>query len=180
MSATLIATVLDLGREVATADFANSLRAGTTMLKTAIGLVKSGSVRNMLVTTADCRLGYPKSDQEQTFGDGAAAILVGDKDPVATFEGSYSISNEMADVWRNTEDKFVKTWEGRFVLDEGYTANMKEVVSGILKKYDLKSEDISKIILPAPNSRTHRNLAASLGFDVKTQVQDPLISNVGY
>lgn len=180
MSSTLIATVLDLGRELDTADFANSLRAGTAMLKTAIGLVKSGSVRNMLVTTADCRLGYPKSDQEQTFGDGAAAILVGDKDPVATFEGSYSISNEMVDVWRNPEDKFVKTWEGRFVLDEGYTAHMKEVVSGILKKYDLKSQDISKIILPAPNSRTHRSLAASLGFDVKTQVQDPLISNVGH
>jgi len=180
MSSALIATVLDLGREVATADFANSLRAGTAMLKAAMDSVKSGSAQNMLVTTADCRIGYPRSDHEQTFGDGAAAILVGDKDLVATFEGSYSISNEMVDVWRNPEDKFVKTWEGRFILDEGYTAHMKEVVLGILKKHDLKPEDISKVILPAPNSRTHRSLAASLGFDAKTQVQDPLISNVGY
>jgi 3-hydroxy-3-methylglutaryl CoA synthase len=180
MSSALIATVLDLGREVATADFANSLRAGTAMLKAAMDSVKSGSAQNMLVTTADCRIGYPRSDHEQTFGDGAAAILVGDKDLVATFEGSYSISNEMVDVWRNPEDKFVKTWEGRFILDEGYTAHMKEVVLGILKKYDLKPEDISKVIMPAPNSRTQRSLAASLGFDAKTQVQDPLISNVGY
>jgi len=180
MNSTLIATALDLEREIATADFGNSLRAGTAMLKAALDSVKSGSTRNFLVAAADSRLGYPKSDQEQTFGDGAAAVLVGDKDPVATFEGSYSISNEMIDVWRNPEDKFVKTWEGRFILDEGYTAHMKEAVLGILKKYDLKPADISKVILPAPDSRTHGKLVKSLGFDPKTQVQDPLISNVGY
>jgi hydroxymethylglutaryl-CoA synthase len=180
MNSTLIATVLDLKREVVTADFGNSLRAGVATLKAALDSVKSRSTQNLLVTAADCRVGYPKSDQEQTFGDGAAAILVGDGDPVATFEGSYSINNEMIDVWRNPEDKFVKTWEGRFILDEGYTAHMKEAVSGILKKYNLKPEDISKVILPAPDSRTHGRLAASLGFDAQIQVQDPFISNIGY
>jgi len=179
MNSTLIATVLDLKRELVTADFGNSLRAGVASLKAALNSVKGGSTRNLLLTAADCRDGYPKSDQEQTFGDGAAAILVGDRDPVATFEGSYSISNEMIDVWRTPGDKFVKTWEGRFILDEGYTAHMKEAVSGILKKCDLKPEDISKVILSAPNSRSHGRLVTSLGFDSKTQVQDPFISSIG-
>ena len=180
MSSTLIATVLDLKREVVTADFANSLRSGTAMLKAGMDAVKSGSVRNMLVTAADCRIAYPKSDYEQTFGDGAAALLLGDGDPVATFEGSYSISNEMVDVWRNPEDKYVKTWEGRFILEEGYTAHMKEAVLGVMQKCNLTPAAIAKVILPAPNSRTPKDLATLLGFDLKTQVQDPLISNVGY
>lgn len=180
MSSTLVATVLDLKREVVTADFANSMRASTSMLKAGLDAVKSGSARNMLVTTADCRIAYPKSDHEQNFGDGAGALLLGNEDPVATFEGSYSISNEMVDVWRNPEDTFVKTWEGRFILDEGYTAHMKEVVKGVMKKYKLAVEDIAKVILPAPNGRAQTSLAKSLGFDPAKQVQDSLIPSVGY
>ena len=180
MNAALIATALDLRRELVTADFGNSMRSGVASLRAALDSVNSGSTRNLLVTAADCRDGHPKSDEEQAFGDGAAAILVGDQDPVATLEGDHSVHNEMIDVWRTAGDKFVKTWETRFILDEGYSAHMKEAVSGLLKKYDLKPEDISKLILPAPAVRPHGKLTASLGFDPKAQVQDPYLSRIGF
>ena len=180
MNAVMIATAADLKREVTTIDFANSLRSGTGALMAALDSVKSGSLNNLLVVSADCRLGYPRSDEEQMFGDGAAAVMVGHENVVATFEGSYSICNEMMDVWRNAEDTFVKTWERRFILGEGYINHMKEVISGILKKYNLESSAISKAIFPAPDSRTHKRLAQELGFDMKTQVQDPLLHQVGH
>ena len=180
MNSALIATAVDLKRELTTADFGNSLRAGTGALKAALDSVKSGALNSVLVTASDCRLGYPRSDQEQVFGDGAAAVMVGKENVMATFEGSYSICNEMMDVWRNPEDTFVRTWESRFILGEGYTKHMKEVVTGILKKFDLKSSDISKAILPSPDIRTHKRLAGQLGFDMKTQVQDPLLSDIGH
>jgi 3-hydroxy-3-methylglutaryl CoA synthase len=180
MNSTLIAAAVDLKREITTADFAHSLRAGTGALKAAFDSVKSGSMGNVLVAAADSRIGYPRSDQEQAFGDGAAAVLVSKENVLATFEGSYSICNEMIDVWRNPEDNFVRTWEGRFILGEGYAGHMQEVVTGILKKYNLEPKDISKAVLPAPDIRTHRRLVQQLGFDMKTQVQDPLLSNVGY
>ena len=180
MNSALIAAAVDLKREITTADFAHSLRAGTGALKAAFDSVKSGSMSNVLVAAADSRIGYPRSDQEQAFGDGAAAVLVSKENALATFEGSYSICNEMIDVWRNPEDTFVRTWEGRFILGEGYTNHMKEVVTGILKKYNLEPKDISRAVLPAPDIRTHRSLAQQLGFDMKTQVQDPLLSTVGH
>ena len=180
MNSALIAAAVDLKREITTADFAHSLRAGTGALKAAFDSVKSGSMSNVLVAAADSRIGYPRSDQEQAFGDGAAAVLVSKENALATFEGSYSICNEMIDVWRNPEDTFVRTWEGRFILGEGYTSHMKEVVTGILKKYSLEPKDISRAVLPAPDIRTHRSLAQQLGFDMKTQVQDPLLSTVGH
>src|SRR5208337_3600701 len=121
MSSAMIATATDLKREIVTADFAHSLRAGTGALKAAIDSVRAGSTRSVLVTSADARLGYPRSDQEQGFGDGAAAVLVGDRNILATFEGDYAICNEMHDVWRNPEDTYVRTWESRFILGEGYT-----------------------------------------------------------
>ena len=180
MNSALIATAVDLKREITTADFAHSLRAGTGALKAAFDSVKSGSMSNVLVAAADSRIGYPRSDQEQAFGDGAAAVLVSSENVLATFEGSYSICNEMVDVWRNPEDTFVRTWEGRFILGEGYANHMKEVVTGILKKYNLEPKDISKAVFPGPDTRTHGRLAQQLGFDVKTQVQDPLLSTVGH
>jgi len=86
----------------------------------------------------------------------------------------------MMDVWRNQEDCYVKTWEARFILDEGYAAKMKQAVSGVMQKAGLKPEDVSKVILPAPDSRTHKKLVKSLGFDAESQLQDPLITRVGY
>jgi hydroxymethylglutaryl-CoA synthase len=180
MNSALIAAAVDLKREIVTTDFAHSLRAGTGALKAALDSVKSGSLDSVLVSASDCRIGYPRSDQEQAFGDGAAALLVGKKNLLATLEGSYSICSEMMDVWRNPEDTFVRTWEARFILGEGYTKHVGEAITGLLKKYDLEPKDISKVIFPAPDLRTHTRLAKQLGFHLETQVQDPLISGVGH
>jgi uncharacterized OB-fold protein len=86
----------------------------------------------------------------------------------------------MMDIWRNPEDTFVRSWEARFVLGEGYLNHMKEVVTGILRKYAIEPGDISKAVFPAPDIRTHGALAHQLGFDAKTQVQDPLLAQLGY
>lgn len=180
MNSAMIATATDLKREIVTADFAHSLRSGTGALKAAIDSVRAGSAGSVLVTSADARLGYPRSDQEQGFGDGAAAVLVGDRNILATFEGDYSICNEMHDVWRNPEDTYVRTWESRFILGEGYTNHMLEVIHGILAKYQLGPKDISKAVLPAPDLKTHDGLVRKLGFAGETQVQDPLLASVGY
>jgi 3-hydroxy-3-methylglutaryl CoA synthase len=180
MNAALIATALDLDRETSTMDLTNSLRAGTGALKAAFDAVGAGSMDNVLVAAADCRNGYPRSDEEQLFGDGAAALLVGKENLAATLEGCYSISNEMIDVWRNPEDTFVKTWESRFILGEGYAKHMKEAVDGLFKRYSLGPKDIAKAVLTAPNPRSHMGLVKQLGFDPETQVQDPLLSAVGY
>jgi hydroxymethylglutaryl-CoA synthase len=181
MSAVLISAVLDMRRDIVTADFAQSLRAGSAALRSAFDAVGSGSAKSMLVTAADCRLGYPKSDQEQEFGDGAASLLVGSGNGlIAVYEGGYSVCNEMMDVWRNPEDKYVKTWENRFIISEGYNKQLIQAITGVMKKYNIRKEDIRKVILPSPDSRSYRQVAQKLGFDVKTQVQDTLMSSVGF
>ncbi len=179
MNAAVVATASDLRRDIITSDYANSLRSGTAALRAALDSVKSRDTETVAVVAADSRLAYPKSDQEQLFGDGAAAICIGSKDPVATYEGGYTVTNDMMDVWRNPGDQFITQWEGRFILGPGYSDNVKDVVRGILKKYDLKPENIAKVIIPAPDLRTHKGLMKSLGFD-DSQVQDPLLAQVGH
>jgi 3-hydroxy-3-methylglutaryl CoA synthase len=178
-AAATVALALDLPREIRTADFTDSLRAGTIALGSAIDTIKSGAAKNILVTAADCRMGAPKGQYEQLFGDGAAAILVGDSGIIASVEGSYSISNEFLDVWREEKDTFVRWWEDRFILSVGYQSTVHEAVSGLMNKYSLTAKDFTKAILYAPNPRSHAALAKSLGFDIKTQLQAPMLTTVG-
>jgi len=174
----LIAATVDLPGEIRTADFGNGLRAGVAALRSALDAVGNGSARSLLVAAADCRLGYPQSDHEQSFGDGAAALLVGNSGVIVTLEGHYAVSNEMMDVWRNAGDDFVRTWENRWVLGEGYSALTEQAVRGLLKKKGVDVQGITLAAIPAPDGRTHRRLVQALGLD-KSQVVDPLLGNVG-
>jgi 3-hydroxy-3-methylglutaryl CoA synthase len=179
LAATTVAMAADLRRDIITADFANSLRAGTSTLRAAIDTVNAGSAKKVMVVAADCRLGTPGSNFEQTFGDGAGALLIGDTDVIAAVEGNYSISNEMLDVWRADNDTFVRSWEDRFTTTHGYQEVMSETVSGLLKKYNLTPQDFAKAVFYSPDGRRHSDLARRLGFDIKTQLQDPLTDVIG-
>ncbi len=179
LAATTVAMAADLRRDIITADFANSLRAGTGALRAAMDAVTAGSAKKVMVAATDCRLGTPTTTFEQNFGDGAGALLIGDTDVIATVEASYSVSNEMLDVWRAEGDTFVRSWEDRFVTTQGYLRVMGEAVSGLLKQCNLTPQDFARVVFYSPDGRRHVDLARSLGFDVKTQMQDPLTGIMG-
>lgn len=174
----LVASTLDLKRDVFTADFSGSLRAGTNALKAAVDAVKAGSAKQVLVIAADCRLGAPGSGFEQTFGDGAAALLVGGGG-VAELEEYYSVSDEIYDVWRRDVDLYVQSWEERFVYAKGYLSVVKEAASKLMEKAGVSPKDLGKAVFYAPEARRVVELARSLGLDPKTQLQDPLLDSVG-
>ena len=138
LAATTAALAVDLRKDVITMDFGDSLRAGVSALRMAVDTVKAGSAKSLLVTASDCRLGAPRSEEDQTFGDGAAAFLVGDKDVIATIENSYAVSNELLDLWRSDSSKFIHTWEDRWVFEEGYLKVVPPAVEEFFKKTGLK------------------------------------------
>jgi hydroxymethylglutaryl-CoA synthase len=178
-AASIIAAATDLPNEIRTADFTDSLRAATIAMSSAIDAVKSGSARNVIITAADCRLGQGRSESEQLFGDCAAALAIGDDDPIATIEGSYSLFSELLDVWKPEGETFTHSWEGRFIISKGYMETMGNLLNGIMKKYKLTTSDFAKVVFYGPDQRSHANLAKRLGFDPKTQVQNTLFDFVG-
>lgn len=178
-SAAIVSTAIDLGRDAFTADFSNSLRCGTSAVKAALDAVKAKSIRSALVCAADTRLGLPNGIKEMDFGDGAAALLIGDQGVIATIDGVYNASDEIIDFWRSSEDVFVRSWEDRFVREKGYSRMVTEAVSVALKKHGVTAKDFAKAIFYAPNPGLLASVARGLGFDPKTQVQDPLYNAVG-
>ncbi len=178
-AASIIAKALDLRRDVVTADFGDSLRCGTTALRTGVDAVKAGSARTVLVLASDCRMGAPRSALERGIGDGAAAFLLGDTNVAAALEQHHFISDEIIDVWRTESDAFVRTWEDRFVVEHGYMRNLVEAVKGLLHKTGQAAKDVSKAALYGPDARSHAAVARALALDPKTQVQDPLFGKLG-
>ena len=177
--AAAVAAALDFGDNIVTADFGNSLRAGLTAVRLAADSVKAGSAKKMLVSATDCRLGTPLSAMESNGGDGAAALLVGDKDVIATIEGFYSFSTDFTDTWRPNTDRFVHVWSDRFTGPEGYTPMMQSAIAAAMKKFGVDVKGISKLVYSGPDARTHAGIATALKFDPKTQVQDGLFGVMG-
>ena len=178
-SASIVAAGLDLREGIFSADISGSLRSGTIALKTALEMVKSGSVRSALVTASDCRIAPPNSRFEPSFGDGAAAFLIGKEGVVAEIEGSYYLTSEFLDYWRLEQDKIIRAWEDRFIREAGFLPYTERAVSGLLKANNLTSKDFARIVYSAPNASLHRAVLKPLGFDAKTQVQPPLFDLVG-
>lgn len=177
--AAIVAKALDLRRDVLTADVGDSLRAGTNALRAAIDSVKAGSAKRVLVVIGDTRMAAPRSALEGNLGDAGVAFLVGDSDVAASVTGTHSVADEIIDVWRTEGDPFVHSWEDRFVVDHGYRANVKEVVSGLLKKQGLELKDFAKLVLFGPDKRSHGALARELKFDPSAQLQDAFFGQIG-
>ena len=177
-NAGIIATALDLSPEIRSCDFGDSIKAGTGALLAACDAVGAGSEKNVLVCASDCRLGKAGSAQEVLFGEGAAALLVGDTDIIATIEGHYSLTYDFMDQWRIDGDKYNRTWEDRWIRDEGYTKFIPQVISGLLKKYNLEAQDFAKIVYPAHYLREHAGIAKKLKL-TEEQLQQEILTTIG-
>ncbi len=174
----LAATALDLPSNILTLDFANSLRAGTTALKAAVDIIKGGGAKQILVIAADTRLPMPGSDFERELGDGAAAFLITGTDAKVAVRDSYCIADEILDVWRLDDDKFIRSWEERFSIDEGYSRVLPEAIGSLLKRNNLKPKEIAKAVFPGPNARRHSGMGKALGF-ANEQIEPHLFGTVG-
>jgi len=177
--ATTIAAAADLRQDIITADFTNSLRAGTAALRAALDAVKAGSVKQMLVVGADCRMGAPGTDFEQNCGDGAAALLIGDSGVAAEINAWHSVSSEIHDVWRRDDDEFIRAWEDRFSYSKGYLNTVTQTVTAMMEKAGIGPGDVARAVIAAPTPRIHGEVSRKLGFDPKTQVQPHLFDIMG-
>ncbi|MFQ6027500.1 MAG: OB-fold domain-containing protein [Dehalococcoidia bacterium] len=176
--AAIVATALDLKRDIFTADLTDVLRAGTSALRTACDAVKAGSARQVLAVAADSRQGPPRGETERTSGDGAVALLVSAEAGIAELVGFHSISENMLDTWRSAGDQFVRSWEDRFATEEGLERIVPAAVSEYLARQQIGTEAVGKIAYYTPDGRKHAQLARHMGFK-PAQVQDPLFGRLG-
>lgn len=176
-AATTVATALDLRRDIVTSDFGGTPRAAATALRSALDALLAGTARKVLVVAADCRMGVPKGDFDQSSGDGAAALLLSRQGLLARIDGSYSLADQMLDQWRAYGDSFMRDWEDRFIAEEGFQRIMVEASRSALEKFQAAPQDFARAIYYAPTLRRHRDIGRMLGFSPE-QVQVPLFGSL--
>jgi 3-hydroxy-3-methylglutaryl CoA synthase len=160
-SATTVAWGANLRTDIFTVDCTDSLRAGTNALRLALDSVRAGSAKRVAVVASDARLAQPRSAFERTFGDGAAAVVIGEDDPIATIEGHLSLSHEIMDTWRSADEAMVRAWEDRFRLEKGFLEPLRESVSKAVEKFGRPLNEYAKVIVSAPDARARRVLRAT-------------------
>ncbi len=177
-NAGIVATALNLRSDILTADFTASLKAGSGALITALDAVKGGERHQVLVAAADRRETKTAYFYEMWFGDGAAALCVGDENVIAEFLGSHSVSYDFVDHYRGAGDKYDTMWEERWARDEGYAKIIPEAVNGLLDKLGITMDDVDQLVFPCFFKAEHRKIAAMLGAG-KGKVADNLHDRCG-
>ena len=175
----IIASALDLRKDLYTGDFTASSRAGTLAVKAAVDAVKSGSAKKVLVIASDCRRARPKSEFEQIYGAAGVAFLIGEGEMIADIKGFSSISNAIPGIWQRDKDAYPKRFEPKIDRLFGLLEDVPVAVTKLMKDFNLETGDISKFVLYGPDPRSYRDLAKILRIDAKSQLEDPLFEKVG-
>lgn len=176
--ANLVAGALGAGEDVRTADFTGGLKAGTTALLAALDSVAAGTANDVMVAAGDSRLAKMASPQEFMFGDGAAALMVGNDSVIAEFKGCFSTGHDFVDHMRGAESKYDRQWEERWIRDMGFGTFIPEAMNGLCAKTGMRASDFSKVIYPCYYGGARKSVNKKLGL-APEQVQDNLQAVVG-
>jgi len=178
-NAEILATALDCRSDIRSADFTDTPKAGTTAVLSALDAVGAGSLKEAMVCAGDMRIAKAGSMQEEIFGDGGAALIIGQENVVADFAGSYSVSYDFVDHWRSSGQKLDQQWEDRFIRDVGYTQFIIEALVGLGKRCGIEPKDIQRVAYPCLYVGDFKKIAGKLGLS-QEQVVQPLLAQVGY
>jgi hydroxymethylglutaryl-CoA synthase len=179
-SAAILASVLDCGPAVSVADLGGSLRAGTTGLRLALDAIRAGSARAALVAAADLRLAPPGGELEPVWGDGAAAVRLGQGEGVlARLVGAASHTHEFSDVWRLADARFPEQGDATFVRAYGYERLMADAVGRVLTETRVAPGTIRRAAVYAPDARLAAPILRSLGLGDEVLPRVPLLGEIG-
>ena len=174
-NATAIHAALRMDRATAAFDANGSVRSAVAALYAA---VHGGGTQ--IVVSADLRAGLAGGADEAAFGDGAAALVVGDHSDgaplLAEVIGGGRSTEEVLDRWRAPGDTRSKVWEERFG-ETRYVPLGQEAWDDALKAAGLVADQVDHVAIAGTHGRANRTLAKVLR--VGERLVDDLGSTVG-
>jgi hydroxymethylglutaryl-CoA synthase len=174
-NATTVHAALRLPRESPAFDANGAVRSAVGALRATLG-----GTGTHLVVSSDLRSGLAGGPDEATFGDGAAALVVGDGTDdapvVAELIGKGGATEEFLDRWRAPGQVRSKVWEERFV-ETRYVPLGLAAWEDALKHAGLVADQVDRVVIAGTHGRANAALAKKLGLGDK--VVDDATSVVG-
>lgn len=175
----IVAAALTLEHTITAVDIASTQRAGTSALMQALNAAQAGAAKNALVVASDHRRTRAVSAQELDFGDGAAALMVGTENIIATYLGGASVTTDFVDHFRGDTAEFDYQWEERWIRDEGFSKIVPQAIAAGLAKANVAAGDIAHIVLPCTfGEKFASQIAKKAGLNPEA-VCDTLAANCG-
>lgn len=176
-NAGLVAEALNLSDDLAAIDIAGAQSASLTALSQALAVCDARG-EDVLLTAADNRKTRAASSQELSYGDAAAALMLGTEGVIAQCLGEVSSSVDFVDHFRQSDREIDYHWEERWVRDEGIFKFVPEAIAKVLNRANLSSDAVSRFIFPTANNRVAQSVAKKCGIANEALV-DNLSSSVG-
>jgi 3-hydroxy-3-methylglutaryl CoA synthase len=173
LNAGVLKEALNLADETAATDATGSLRAGTSALIQAL----EGN-RTRIIAAADLRKARAASEGELTYGDAAAAVLVGQGEVIARALHVHSSTVDFVDHFRASDQPYDYGWEARWIRDEGYTKLLGSAIAAALKGAGLSGDAIRHAAIPVTAKGVAEGLAKRAGIAADAVI-DPLGATVG-
>ncbi len=173
----VVSQALNLGDHLRTMDVAASQRAATSAL---ITMLESGAAAkgNALLLASEHRRSKCGSRAEMLWGDGAAAVAVGNEDVIAEYLGSETYVTDFVDHYRGEDSTIDYEWEERWIRDEGFMKSVPLAVNRLLEKTGVKASEIAHFVLASDQGRTPAAVAKAIGIAADA-VADNHIGNLG-
>lgn len=167
LQANLLSEALGLPRDVSASDTAGSRRCGVSAMRQA--LLQGSS--DALVAAGERRATMPGSAFQLSWGDGAAAALVGD-DGCARLLGSASVNVDLVDVYVSDERPLPYASEERFVREEAIALAFVPAIEAVCANAGVSVVDIALAVVHEPVGGVYRGLAAALGLKAPNLCDD--------
>lgn len=166
-NATAIHAALDFGHRGFAVDLAGSARG-------AVGALRAGLSSRGLAVLSDIRTGRPGSADERNGGDGAAAFVFGEGEPIVELVAQAAATAEFLDRWRAPGEAASSGWEERFGL-ESYLPLITDAGECALGRAEIEQAD--RVIISSPHARAAA--AAGKQFPAKLETALPATGYAG-
>lgn len=155
----IMVDALALSRTTRSVDVANSRRCAVSMLAAALK-----GAEEVLIAAGERRLTTPGSALQLAWGDGGAAVLVGEEPGGARLLGAASLTHDLVDVYASREHPAPYATEDRFVRDVTVGDIMVPAIASALHVAGVAAVDIAAAVVHEPVSGCYRAIGALLGL----------------
>ena len=133
----------------------------------AMGALRAGATQAgpSLAVASDVRTGLAGGADESYFGDGAAALVLGDESHaavVAEVAAWISLSDEFVDRWRIPGETRSRVWEERFG-ELRYSELGREALTRLWNAAELEPEDVDYLVVTGTHGRACRAVIKEAG-----------------
>lgn len=163
LNAGVVAGALDLSESIAAFDLTGSQTAALSGVAQALALAASRGGEALLVA-ADARRTRAASSSELDYGDGAAALLIGDGQPIAEVLAQATVTVDFVDHFRIAGADIDYHWEERWVRDEGIAKLVPKAIRQVLEQSGVAAEKIDRFIFPCTFAKADAQLAKKCGI----------------